>query len=489
MSYLFKFFLVFIVILSSCKQDFFPNDGPGELRFSNDTILFDTIFTTIGSITKTLKVYNDNNNSINISSIFLAENLGTYKINIDGIASNNTENITIPANDSIYIFLEVKINPVSGNNPYLITDSLVFITNGVMQDVNLIAYGQNAHFYTPNKNINLVSGLDTISFQYHSISEYTEWNNDLPHVVYGYIFVEENSILNINAGTKIFFHKNSGLIIGNPFDINNSGTLKVNGIFNNEVVFKGDRLDDYYSDLAGQWDKIWLSPGSKENEINYAIIENGTVGIHVDTLGDSYLPTLTVNNTIINNMSDIGIFAQGSNIRGINNVVTNCGRYTLVLNIGGNYNFNHCTFANYWNYSSRTNPSILINNYYEDINGITQSRNLDNANFINCIISGNNLEEIELQNNKKANFNYNFSNCLLKIHPDSSLNYLNQENSIKIVNNDSIFIDIDKDFQLSNNSPAINKGKNTIDIDDDIDILNQLRNDGFPDIGAYEKIN
>ena len=133
MSYLFKFFLVFIVILSSCKQDFFPNDGPGELRFSNDTILFDTIFTTIGSITKTLKVYNDNNNSINISSIFLAENLGTYKINIDGIASNNTENITIPANDSIYIFLEVKINPVSGNNPYLITDSLVFITNGVMQ--------------------------------------------------------------------------------------------------------------------------------------------------------------------------------------------------------------------------------------------------------------------------------------------------------------------------------------------------------------------
>ena len=213
------------------------------------------------------------------------------------------------------------------------------------------------------------------------------------------------------------------------------------------------------------------------------------VGIHVDTLGDSYLPTLTLNNTIINNMSDIGIFAQGSNIRGINNVVTNCGRYTLVLNIGGNYNFNHCTFANYWNYSSRTNPSILINNYYEDINGITQYRNLDNANFINCIISGNNLEEIELQNSKKANFNYNFSNCLLKIHPDSSLNYLNQENSIKIVNNDSIFIDIDKDFQLSNNSPAINKGKNTIDIDDDIDILNQLRNDGFPDIGAYEKIN
>ena len=489
MSYLFKFFLVFILILSSCKQDFFPNDGPGELRFSNDTILFDTIFTTIGSITKTLKVYNDNNNSINISSIFLAENLGTYKINIDGIASNNTENITIPANDSIYIFLEVKINPVSGNNPYLITDSLVFITNGVMQDVNLIAYGQNANFYTPNKNINLVSGLDTISFQYHSISEYTEWNNDLPHVVYGYIFVEENSILNINAGTKIFFHKNSGLIIGNPFDINNSGTLKVNGIFNNEVVFKGDRLDDYYSDLAGQWDKIWLSPGSKENEINYAIIKNGTVGIHVDTLGDSYLPTLTLNNTIINNMSDIGVFAQGSNIRGINNVVTNCGRYTLVLNIGGNYNFNHCTFANYWNYSSRTNPSILINNYYEDINGITQSRNLDNANFINCIISGNNLEEIELQNSKKANFNYNFSNCLLKIHPDSSLNYLNQENSIKIVNNDSIFIDIDKDFQLSNNSAAINKGKNTIDIDDDIDILNQLRNDGFPDIGAYEKIN
>ena len=185
-------------------------------------------------------------------------------------------------------------------------------------------------------------------------------------------------------------------------------------------------------------------------------------------------------------MSDIGILAQGSHVIGENNVVTDCGRYSVVLNIGGKYDFKHCTFANYWSYSSRSTASILLNNFYEDINGTIQLRHLTQANFTNCILSGSLTHEIDLQKDNSADFNYNFNHCLLKIHPDTNLSSFNQNNSIKIVNNQSVFIDIqDDNYELSEISPAINTGTET---DVTMDLLNEARV-GPPDMGAYEKID
>ena len=478
--------LFVILSLSACKRDFFDESGPGELQFSADTIIFDTLFTSVGSTTQTLKVYNRNNNSVTISSIYLANlnSEGVYRINVDGFPGTNTENVKIAANDSIYIFVEATINPVGSNLPYLVTDSLIFVTNGKTQNVDLVAYGQNANFYTPHDNF-FMSGSDTVNYKYYSISENTTWNNTLPHVIYGYVIVEPNATLTINEGCKIYFHKNSGIIVGNPLLDNNGGTLKIKGELNNEVVFQGDRQDNWYENLAGQWDRIWFSSGSIENEVNYAIIRNGTVGLHVDTIGNNN-PTLTVKNTIIENMSDIGIFAQGSHVVGENNVISNCGRYAMVLNIGGTYDIKHSTFANYWSFSSRNTPSILLNNYYKDVNGNIQLRDLHEANFTNCIISGSLPGEIDLQENNAAIFNYSFNNCLLKLHPDSSLASLEENNSIKIQNSDSLFVDIQEgNYQLHKLSPAIDAG---VDAGVSVDILGITRN-GNPDLGAYEKID
>ena len=143
--------------------------------------------------------------------------------------------------------------------------------------------------------------------------------------------------MTINAGTNVYFHKNSGIIVGNPFSNNSGGTIKIFGELENEVTFQGDRLDSWYRDLPGQWDRIWITPGSVDNEINYAIIKNGNIGIHVDTIGNNN-PTLTISNTIIKNMSSIGILGQGTNILGNNLLISNCGQHTLACNIGGTYN-------------------------------------------------------------------------------------------------------------------------------------------------------
>jgi hypothetical protein len=140
------FFLLFLASLSSCKKDKF--DTNSGISFSTDTLLFDTIFTTLGSTTKSIIVRNTQKQSIKISNIKLAGGAtSSYRINVDGDAGINFNDIEIPAKDSIYVFAEVTVNPNASNLPFIIEDSIQFTTNGKLQQVQLNAYGQNAHFF------------------------------------------------------------------------------------------------------------------------------------------------------------------------------------------------------------------------------------------------------------------------------------------------------------------------------------------------------
>ncbi|MDP4586890.1 MAG: hypothetical protein NWS86_01825, partial [Flavobacteriales bacterium] len=82
------FFLPLIVLVaffSSCKKDEVTTDPNALLNFSADTVLFDTVFSTIGSTTQLLKVYNQNDQAISISNIQLeGGNNSMYRINVDG---------------------------------------------------------------------------------------------------------------------------------------------------------------------------------------------------------------------------------------------------------------------------------------------------------------------------------------------------------------------------------------------------------------------
>lgn len=450
-----------------------------KLVFSGDTILFDTVFTTVGSTTKQLKIYNPYSQKIIVSSIRLAGGINSnFRLNIDGVPASEMSNVEIEPKDSIYIFVKVTVDPNNSNSPMVISDSILFETNGNIQQVQLVAWGQDAYYHTPNHSIQLSDG----SFIYFSYARCKiPWKNDKPHVLYGNVVVDSDSILIIKENTRIHLHKNSVLWVYE------GGTLKVEGTLGNPVTFQGDRLEQSYKEIPGQWGKIWLSAGSKNNEINHAIIKNGVVGIHVDTTAANPIqPTLKIENTIIKNMSAAGVFAQGSWVTAENCVIGNCGQYAVVFNIGGNYDFRHCTIGNYWNYSTRNTTSIVLNNWYEDINHQTQPRDLVKAYFGNCIIYGSVAEEILLDNKPGALFNYKFDNCLLKTQLNTSDPnfYANC-----IINSDPAFADVSKnDYQLNSGSAAINKGLMSIAQYIPFDILRHNRtNDVAPDMGAYEK--
>ena len=68
---------------SSCKKDLLLSNG--ALEFSVDTVLFDTVFTSIGSTTKNFKIYNRSNRPVVIYEVQLAGGSNsTYRFNLDG---------------------------------------------------------------------------------------------------------------------------------------------------------------------------------------------------------------------------------------------------------------------------------------------------------------------------------------------------------------------------------------------------------------------
>jgi len=259
--------VLFLALLSfqSCRKDEFIDTNPSiKLAFSTDSILFDTVFTTIGSVTKQLKVYNNNDNTISISSIKLEGGSPSfYRINVDGEPSLEVRDVEIAAKDSLYIFIHVTIDPNNTNNPLVVADQIVFETNGNVQGVDLVAWGQDAYFYYYN----------IISFDY-------EFKNDKPHVVYGYVIIDSSYTLSIEEGTNVYMHANSFLYVYRD------GSLKINGTLDKPVTIQGDRLEEYYKDIPGQWNWIWLSAMSVDNEINYAIIRNSVRGVQIDTVGN-----------------------------------------------------------------------------------------------------------------------------------------------------------------------------------------------------------
>ena len=392
--------LIFITIclsvsFVSCKKDKLLTDPSARLSFSQDSILFDTVFTTIGSTTRNIRVINNNNQKINISSIRLEKGQSSnFFLNVDGTPGRLVEDVEILANDSIYIFVQVNVNPTSALSPLIIQDKIVFDVNGNQQSVELEAWGQDAHYHFPTTAIQYKDGY----LPYSTVSANTNttviWgggtgaSDNKPHVVYGWLVVDSTQKLVINAGVKVYFHQNAGLWVYRY------GTLQVNGTQGNEVVFQGDRREADYADMPGQWDRIWINEGHTDNYINYAIIKNNFIGVQASILSNPNQPTkLKLTNTIIKNCSKWGLFTQYFSVWSGNNVIANCKEYCAAITMGGNCTFLHTTFANFYNQDGGRGgqPCVYVGN-----NDGTQDWPIDSMYFANSIIDGSQGGELEM---------------------------------------------------------------------------------------------
>ena len=467
-----------IIVFSSCDRNIFTKDPADKLILSADTIKFDTIFTSIGSATKYFIVKNSNEKkSIIIDKIFLAKgSLSKYKLNIDGESSNmSASNIELAPGDSIFIFVMVNINPTADDMVEM--DSIIFVSNNNQQNVKLVAFGRNVH---------LIDG--------QVIENDTIWTANRPFLIYNSVLVAPNVTLTIQAGTQIYFHNTSGMLV--------QGTLKVQGNINNRVLFTGDRLEQYYAEIAGQWGSteitqegqkytilggVYLMAGSKNNEICNADIKNSLIGLRADTCVTPGIPTVILRNVNVENSQIAGLYAQGAFVYAENCVFANSGTYNVACALGGQYYFYHCTLADYWG-GLGDSPQLMFNNYYIS-NQTVIHRDLEMAYFGNCIIYGKKKNEISFDYKEPAQMNLMFENCLIKYEDTTFL----KKNGIfigNIFNKDPKFKNTGHpyDYELDSLSAAKDVGNLEIGLKIPLDQLGNSRtSDNKPDLGAFER--
>lgn len=437
-------------------------DANASLSITGDSLKFDTVFTSTGSITQYFTIVNPNKQKIQLSSVKLMGGTSSaFKINADGIAGPTINNIEIEASDSIYVFVLVTINPNTANLPFVINDSIQINWNGNTFYKQLEAWGQNAHFLR-NKLIDVN----------------TTWDNDLPYVILGGIQIDTNINLTINAGVKIYSHADAPFLV--------DGTLTINGTKKDSVVFRGDRLDEDYRDFPGSWPGIYFRASSKDNDLTYTIIKNAYQGVVAEKPSGNANPKVKLSQCIIDNIYDAGVLGVQSSITADNCLISNCGN-NVAIALGGNYSFIHCTMATYSSlFINHKNPVVFASNALKQNNQLFTD-NLT-ANFTNCIIwgeGGTTEDEVVIDKQGSNTFNVKFDNVLYKVKTDPT----NTIFTSSIKNQAPVFDSVDVsrryyDFHLKAESPAINKGKATSLL---IDLDGNSRANGLPDMGCYEK--
>ena len=468
--------LLMIFLFYQCVDTEFRNPGNEDLQFTEDTISFDTIFTTIGSITRQFKVKNRSTNAIEVSSVQLANANSFFHLNVDGEAGAKFKDITIPAGDSIYIFVEATIDPTHEDNPVLIEDAIVFDWAGKSQAVQLQAYGQDVTIF---KN-------DTV--------ETSVWAGK-PCLILGNLWVKEGHTLTIEKGTVVYCHNTRDTL-----SINVMGKIDVKGTPEAPVIFRGDRLDEIwkghkYDDVAGQWGGIYIYPSELKSTFSNCLIRNAIDGLRIGTYTSDIRTKVDLENTVIHNNTYSGLFAINAEMNIWNCQITNSGVFNFMVAAGGKYNVYQSTIANYYGLDRDTersdSPCLAITNALQISDKYYAVNDLTEASFYNCIVDGDFDGELAFQEAADYAFNFRFDHCLLKVDetiqddfPDRFVScYFNKDSLFRLIS------EWNYNFELDSASFAIDKGNPallSLFPELQYDLIGNERRDGYPDAGAYE---
>lgn len=460
----FVLFLISAAILASlsgCKKDEINTSPDIHLSFSTDSVKFDTVFNTVGSATQVLKVYNRDDSYVNISRVKLLNDANnSYRINVDGLPGDNQQNIEIGPKDSIYIFIEVTVEPNSNILYPFVEGKIEFETNGNVQSVDLVAWGWDAIFYVPD--VFPTNGLPNYTIISDDPGATVTWTNEKPIVIYGYLVVDSLQKLIVEPGTQVFFHQGSGLWVYR------GGNIRAEGSLEEPIVFQGDRLESFYDEQPGQWDRIWINEGSQSNVFKHVLIKNNFIGIQCETLPFSVSENPTVaehplrlDNVVIRNNSIAGILSKNYKIDASNVLLSSAGQHLLAGTGGGSYNFDNCTFANNWNYGTRQTPAVYLTNLTAISSEEIAVWPITTSRFRNCIIYGNGINEIGLDFDLANTIDLQFSNSLIRAEEEVITPLSDYFGNDIYVGQQPGFVDfVGGDFRLAIDAFVIGKGQN-----------------------------
>lgn len=461
----FSFWMLLVAV--SCNKDDITFDEPSQpLRFSRDTVFCDTVYHQVRSETYVVKVYNNEDKDILIPRVNLEKGAASlYRINVDGKPGYDFQNVPLRKKDSLYIFVEIA--PEATGPEAIAEDKVIFTGPAGQQHVTLFSVVQDAEFFiqTPtNPNV---------------ISNSTTWNNNKAKIIYGDLTIDPSVTLDIEPGTKVYFHKNSGM------KVSSGAVLNINGTQDEQVILRGDRNDPYYDTISKNWNSIRMEANSILN-MNHARLFGGTRGLEMRQT------TANITNSFIHTFFEYGIYAVGSTVNASNLVMNNCGQSCIGIFKGGKHSYTHATIANY----SKTmgtfdRKGIFATNEWKNDAGQTEQGALQQLDIRNSIIYSDRDNAVHFEQTPGQQFEFFIQNCLLKYSETSEAgfpfdNNVNVVQSIK--NEDPQFVNYfmaKMNLRVKTTSPAKGKGNTTVAGSVPFDIVNESRTTN-PTLGAYQ---
>ena len=499
--------LLIMTLTWGCNNRTFDPATEGTLEFDQDTVKFDTIFTTLQAPSKRLIVYNKVRDALAIERVWL--DLGAaseFSLIVDGIRGDDVSDLVINGRDSMHVFVTMK----SQERDNFAQDYINFQVGGEVQRVLIQAFVLDAYFLQARL---LQPDVNSLAVQGFVFDNDTTLTPDKPIVVDGPVLVLPGVTVTVLPGTQLFFTPYK-FGVRDTFDIPTFvffstlivyGTLNAEGTAQQPIVFTGSRLDSNYRENPAQWRGIRFGATSKDNVLRHVQVRNALVGLQVDSLSVNNQPKLRVQYSEVRNMGAYGVWGLGFDESGNaantppmllmeNSIVTTCKERTFFAWGGGHYQIFNCTFGNF-NLArprfSRRTPQVAVGNYYIDPFNRTLTIYPCIANFTNCVLWGS--EEDEFVLDTVAGYpaeNVRLNHCLIRTSADYAP-FVTPHYTNCLVNQDPLFNDfMERDYRPKNGSPVINAGisfpaGSSGYADDYRGRSDSLRYDGF-DIGAWE---
>lgn len=468
-------FLTLLVALTCCRRQSlpYPADGP---HLSADTLLFDTVFTSKGSTTRQLKIYNPTASALTIKNIRLEQGT-SFKVNVDGETSlERLSGYSLASQDSLFVFVKVFIDPQSSDSPVLVEDHLAIDTDAGQCVVTLQAYGQDVRIL---RDLHITSDSTLTAGK--------------PYLVIRSLQVDSGCRLTIDKGAVFFMKDSAELIV--------RGELNAVGTIDEPIIMRGARLYHIYNKvpydyISGLWGGVFLLHSESEKAPHHQLanvdIHGANVGLYCYAPAQQQLPSVSMMNCRIHNHAIYGLVLQNFDSHVVNTEISNCANYCVYL-AGGTHSFTHNTIASYFNSSSvvlhsvgRENVSAMF------INNLSKHNARTVVNLTNSIVSGLGKTNFTLATPMPELYIGTFRNCCLRT---DSVGLSSYTDDLFLKANDTLFVntyfnrqeELYYDFRLDSASVARGMALRDSALAYPTDRLGHPRlADDAPDAGCYE---
>lgn len=387
---------ILVVFCCSCIEDGIDTSPASQPVFSVDTLDMGVTFTGQPTPTSRFTVRNPHSKILSISRISLRDGADKrFRLNVDGFAGTEFNNVEIRPNDSIYVFVEATLPVNSSAALSECTSLLDFTTNGVTRSVVLLARGQDV-----DRRHGAVITADTV------------WTPQYPFQIFDSLVVAPGATLTLRPGVTLHFHDKAYMRV--------YGSLLTEGTTEAPVQMCGDRTGNVVGSIsfdlmASQWEGVHFAPESRGNRLSHTSIRNTVAGIVADSLSQvSFL------NCRLRNSAGYALTARYADISLTGTEVAEASSGVMAL-MGGNITVNHCTIANYYLFSALGGEAVQFyhwNNESDNGSGMP----LMSASFSNTVIYGNGTD---LSEGDFSGADIYFRRCALKSAGDDDGNFIN----------------------------------------------------------------